>query len=224
MNDDREQNDDRNRYAALGRLTSGLAHEFNNVLMGILPYVEVIRRTGGEARIESATANILKAVDRGRQITADIKELERAGVPALRPVPVEPWLREVAGKVESAVRGAVVVEAAGEGLTIAADAEQLNQLVAKLVAGVAPGTPVRLAATPGEAGFADIRLTLEGIETAPEALLTLFDPLAALRRRGGTGLALPIAHRIAENHGGHLSAESRGEGTTFRLSVPLSAV
>jgi len=58
---------------------------------------------------------------------------------------------------------------------------------------------------------------------SPRTLNRIFDPFFTTRRaRGGTGLGLPIAHRICEEHGGMLSVSSKvGVGTTFTIRIPV---
>ena len=54
-----------------------LAHEFNNVLMGITPFIEIIRRTSSRERIDKALAEITAAVKRGKKLTAGILRASR---------------------------------------------------------------------------------------------------------------------------------------------------
>jgi signal transduction histidine kinase len=67
-----------------------------------------------------------------------------------------------------------------------------------------------------------------GIGIDPQDLPRLFTPFfrtdrSRARGTGGTGLGLTLAKRIAEAHGGTISAESApGEGTTFRVRLPPS--
>ena len=68
-----------------------------------------------------------------------------------------------------------------------------------------------------------------GMGIAPSALERLFQPFtqadaSTTRRFGGTGLGLAISRSLAEVLGGTLTAESAiGEGSTFRLDLPLAA-
>ena len=51
----------------------------------------------------------------------------------------------------------------------------------------------------------------------------VFDPFFTSRRtQGGTGLGLPIARALVENHGGTLELENGGPGATFVLRLPLA--
>ena len=59
-----------NHHASLGRMAATIAHQFNNVLMGVSSYIELLRRKPEE--IERAIAQIGLAVSRGKSITHDI--------------------------------------------------------------------------------------------------------------------------------------------------------
>jgi signal transduction histidine kinase len=64
----------------------------------------------------------------------------------------------------------------------------------------------------------EVRDTGKGIP--PEMLDRIFDPYFTMKDRG-TGLGLAIVHRIVEEHGGCIEAESvEGEGSVFRIVVP----
>lgn len=58
------------RVNSLGRVAATVAHEFNNVLMGIQPFAEVIRRQAGDdERISKAVDQIVNSVRRGKLAT-----------------------------------------------------------------------------------------------------------------------------------------------------------
>jgi PAS domain S-box-containing protein len=81
------------RLASLGRLAASVAHEFNNVLMSILPFAELLkRRVPNDDRVELATRHIFQAIRRGRQVSQDILRLARPAVPNVAPVFVDDWL------------------------------------------------------------------------------------------------------------------------------------
>jgi len=67
----------------------------------------------------------------------------------------------------------------------------------------------------------DISDTGGGIK--PENIGKVFDPFFSTKD-SGTGLGLSLAHRIIENHGGAITVKSApGEGTTFRVTLPLTS-
>jgi signal transduction histidine kinase len=113
------------------------------------------------------------------------------------------------------------------------DPERLRQVVAALLGNAIRFTPaggrveVRLRPAGGHALELEVRDDGAGIE--PSRLARVFqrhdpgDP-ASIRPRGGVGLALPVAHRLVELHGGSISAasEGSGRGATFTVRLPVS--
>ena len=77
-----------------------------------------------------------------------------------------------------------------------------------------------------EGAWVCIAVRDEGRGIAPEHLSRLFDPFFTTKEVGqGTGLGLSIAYEIVKNHGGEILVKSRvGEGSTFRVRLPLSQV
>ena len=110
------------------------------------------------------------------------------------------------------------------------DAALLRRLVANLLDNAAkysePPAPIGLAVLPDDAGGVALEVRDRGIGIPAEDLPRLFTPFfrtdrSRARGTGGTGLGLALAKRIAEAHGGSISAESKpGSGTTFRVRLP----
>jgi len=88
-----------------------------------------------------------------------------------------------------------------------------------------PGAPIRLEARPCAGGI-ELQVIDRGEGIAPQDLARLFTPFfradrSRARATGGVGLGLALSRRIAEAHGGTLTAASAaGEGTTFTLRLP----
>ena len=80
------------------------------------------------------------------------------------------------------------------------------------------------AAGPDSAPTAVVEISDTGCGIAPENLQRIFDPGFTTKGVGvGTGLGLAICYRIVANHRGRIEVESvRGEGTTFRIVLPMS--
>ena len=87
---------------------------------------------------------------------------------------------------------------------------------------------VRGVAVSEHQGFARLRVRDHGIGVAPEALGRIFDRFeraVSSSEYGGLGLGLFLTREIVEAHGGSIQAASRpGEGTTFTLELPASAL
>src|SRR5215212_814309 len=95
-----EQNE---RLSSLGRLAATVAHEFNNVLMGIQPFAEVIARAANDTAPSRAAAHILRSVSRGRSITQELLRFTHAAEPILAHIDVRQWLDQVAVELRGIV-------------------------------------------------------------------------------------------------------------------------
>ena len=85
--------DEAERLSTIAKLAVNMAHDFNNVLMGIQPFVEVIRRvTPGVPRAQDAVARIAKSVLRGKGITDEILQLTHRAEPIAKPNHIRDWL------------------------------------------------------------------------------------------------------------------------------------
>lgn len=112
---------------------------------------------------------------------------------------------------------------------VSGDYERLQQVIWNLLANAVKFTPhggsiqISLDATDEKAR---ISIKDTGIGIAPETLLHIFERFhqaAGALSQGGLGLGLSIARHLTELHGGHILAESAGEGcgSTFTLMLPL---
>jgi len=119
-----------------------------------------------------------------------------------------------------------------DGLSARADCARLHRAVLNLLLNGIQAMPdggtltltaraVRGAGAGG--GRVEIAVTDTGVGIAREDLERIFEPYFTTKP-GGTGLGLALAHRIVEEHGGTLTAESEGpgRGATFRAHLPAA--
>lgn len=228
-----------NRVASLGRLAATVSHEFNNVLMGIQPFVDLIRRKCDTPAVRDAVTQITHSVRRGKRISEEILRYTRPATPTLRPLAVRDWLTgldtEIRALAGPNVRLAII---APEKLTVDGDLAQLNQVLTNLVINArdAGATTIRIEAYPTTGDgvfpfgivpepqrFAHVTFTDNGCGIAAEVLPHIFEPLFTTKTKNGTGLGLAVAEQVISRHGGDLFAESKvGAGTTFHLFLPIS--
>ena len=227
------------RVASLGQLAASMAHEFNNVLMGIQPFADVISRLAPDQKdVQKSVSRILQSVARGRRVTDEILRFTRKVAPLKNVINVREWLDNFIPEAEALVgdRFRFEVESEREDLQILGDISQLNQVMANLVINArdasAPGDLISISAATccsnafgldPPSGYVHVTVRDRGTGMDRAALDHIFDPLFTTKR-SGTGLGLAICHQVVTAHDGKIVAESVvGEGTTFHILLPSAA-
>lgn len=220
------------------RLIRVLSHEINNSLAPIQSIAGSLRtlleRAPAEAAASAAASQDLReglgVIETRAQSLARFMHayarLARLPKPVPAPVEVGAWVRRVA-----ALETRVVVEVAGgPALTLAADGDQLDQLLINLVRNAADAaleTHGRVwVEWSAEGEWFELRVHDEGPGVADTA--NLFVPFFTTKPEG-TGIGLALSRQIAEAHDGTLTLENRGAdgatgrrpGCTARLRLPL---
>jgi PAS domain S-box-containing protein len=223
------------RLSSLGRLAATIAHEFNNVLMGIAPFVEVIRRG---RNVDTSLDHISRAVKRGKRITQDILRFTQPAQPARTAIDVAPWFENVILEARSLLpQGCSIHSRIEPGLSIDGDPSQLQQIFTNLILNARDamtdgGTlSIEVRREQGKVPFAverperfaHIVVRDTGAGMSDEIQRHIFEPLFTTKKNG-TGLGLPVTHQVVQRHGGDIFVESTlGIGTTFHIFLPLAA-
>lgn len=222
-------------YRAQQRFVADASHELRAPLTAIQGNLELLRRhpemTASER--EEALAEARREADRLTHLVADLLVLARADAGIQlnrRAVDLDVILLEAFRTGRQLTRGQVLELESVEPAQVAGDADRLTQLVLILL-----DNAIRYTPSPGRItlGLRRTDHTVEilvqdtGVGIGPEDLPRVFerfyraDP-ARSRDAGGTGLGLPIARWIAEQHRGDLSLRSEpGRGTTATIRLPL---
>ncbi len=213
-------------YAALGRLSTELAHEIRTPLQVIYGLLY-----SGEAA-EELKREILGQAERIDGFVSEILALGRPGRTRAVRVRIEDVVQYAASEVVRAMPGVerdrVEVDTGPEELWVNGDIEQLVKAFSNLVRnGIdsmdGAGTlSVRIRRYGFEWLEVRVRDTGEGIDR--EEFEKIFEPFYTTRSgRRGVGLGLAIAKKCVEANGGRIEVESRrGEGSTFTVKLPLS--
>jgi signal transduction histidine kinase len=218
-------------------MVSDVAHELRNPLTNIRAWLEAAQDDvvpANPALLDLLHDEALML----HHIIDDLSDLAAADAGDLRLHREAIYVRDVLTHVCESQRGAaekaqVTLTADLRGDPVAdADPVRLRQTVGNLLSNAirytpAGGTVTLSAAASG--GELTIAVQDTGIGIAADDLPRIFDRFwradsSRTRATGGSGLGLPIARKLAEAHGGTLSAASRpGAGTTMTLRLPLSS-
>jgi two-component system NtrC family sensor kinase len=215
------------KMAGLGTLASGVAHEFNNLLGGVLACVESARAATTDAAAVEDLDVALRTARRATGLVDALLGVARPGERALAPV-------DLAGVVSDVV-GAAAPEARQRGVRLETDLRtrpvvlgdegQLHQVALNLVTNalqaVDEGERVVVSVTSdGRAALLEVRD--EGPGVPEEDRRRVFEPFFT-GRRGGTGLGLFVTYGIVERHGGRIEVGEAPEGgARFTVRIPLA--
>lgn len=228
----------------LEQFASVASHDLQEPLRKVQAFGDRLRARFGEALPRDGRDyldRMLQAADRMRILISDLLAFSRVrtkGAPFVA-VDLGTLAREASSDLEARLEetgGRVEIEPLP---VIDADPMQMRQLMQNLLGnslkfhrpGVAPVVSVRGRVVNGDAAPADhgmCRLEVEdnGIGFDEKYLDRIFAPFQRLHGRGeyeGTGIGLAICRKIAERHGGQITATSRlGAGTTFIVTLPAS--
>lgn len=229
--------DRQEKLASLGTLAAGVAHEIRNPLTAMKFRLFTLERSLPVGFSDREDLSVLKGeLNRLEKIVKDFLMFARPANPELRVLKVSDLMEEMRRLMESSLqaRGIRMVIDSGSALEIRGDLPQLIQVLMNLVQNAAESMPgegtISLSATVDSSSRAGasspvvrLKITDSGPGIPDEIQRRLFDPFFSTKA-AGTGLGLPIAARIVENHGGHIQFETQmGKGTTFTVVLPAEA-
>jgi signal transduction histidine kinase len=204
------------RFAALGRLAGGIAHELRNPLTAIRMAAETGMTADADARRIA-----LSEIDRLDRTLRELLDFVRPRTPRLVDLDARRLLADVAALLKPQcehLRVRLEVEAP-EGLVLRGDEDRLKQALLNLVLNGAQAQPlggvVRMRAGPGRLEVED-----EGTGIPGGVRGTLLQPFVTTKE-GGIGLGLAVVKQVADEHGATLDFRTGPEGTTFTLVFPL---
>ena len=231
------------KLEAIGKLTGGVAHDFNNILQVIGANLDLM---GLErelpASVRKRLAGSTAAVERAARLSSQLLAFARRQ--PLQPVPTDAAsaVREMGELLGRALGEAVDVhiDAAPDLWNTLADRHQLENVILNLALnardamGGRGALTIDLANVELDAAFAAARSELQagqyvllavsdtGAGMSAEVLRHAFEPFYTTRPEGeGTGLGLSMAYGFVKQSGGHIAIYSEpGEGTTVRIYLP----
>jgi two-component system sensor histidine kinase HydH len=218
------------QMAAVGQLAAGVAHELRNPLTSIKMLVQKGRKQAGAAGLSADHLQIIEhEIHRMERCLQTFLDFARPPKPERRPTDLATLVERTSSLLEGRARHQrvrILFNRPPQPVTAEVDADQVQQLLVNLslnaLDAMSSGGCLTFEITelPG-------KVELRTIDTGPgisdEMLCHLFSPFVS-NKETGLGLGLVVSRRIAEEHGGSLTAYNRPEGgACFTLIVPTSA-
>jgi two-component system, cell cycle sensor histidine kinase and response regulator CckA len=231
------------KMEAIGSMSSGMAHDFNNILMGIQGFVSLLLyELSADHPHRSKLESIELYIKRGAELTRQLLGFAQGGKYDVKPTNLNAFL-EKSVEMFSRTRKEIWIHRRFEEQlwNVEIDQGQMDQVFLNLFINasqaMAEGGNLYLETRNvvfqenevkpvGIHGGKYIKLSItdEGVGMEKEVLDRIFEPFFTTKPKGvGTGLGLASAYGIIKNHKGVIHAYSeKGKGTTFSIYLPSS--
>jgi two-component system NtrC family sensor kinase len=218
------------KLASLGRLASGIAHEINNPLTGVLGYSTVLLEDLEGSEYQEDLQIIVDETKRCRDIVGEILNFAR-----------ETKIEEESANINTIISDALsillkhisfqnirIVKRLSEDIPdMNLDINQMKSVINNLAVNAADAMPDGGLLTVSTYVSRDDEVVIEVSDTgtgiSEENLSKIFDPFFSTKEVGqGTGLGLAVTYGIIKRHNGSIEVKSKlGEGTTFIIHLPM---
>ena len=223
------------KMSSVGQLVSGVAHELNNPLTGIMGFAQLLLLSEMEEKPRRQVETIYAEADRASKIVANLLTFARRRRAQKEPANLNTLIERVLELLNYDLRVRNIeteLELDPALPETMVDANQVQQVFLNIIINA---EQAMRAADAGE-GTLRIRSSREGSavrvsfqDTGPgmnaDTVRRIFDPFFTTKEAGeGTGLGLTISYGIIDEHGGRIWAESEADhGTTFLIELPIVA-
>jgi two-component system, cell cycle sensor histidine kinase and response regulator CckA len=231
------------KLESIGTLSSGIAHNFNNILMGIIGNASLMLLNLDKTNVYyQYLKNIEQLVDSGSKLTWELLNYARKGKHEVRSVQLNHTAEKILDTFSQTKKEIRIHRELAENLwLISGDRGQIEQVLMNLFVNAADAMPAggdlfirtenvvhtgekktSYEVKPGK--YVMLEVSDTGIGMKPETIERIFEPFFTTKEKtGGTGLGLSSVYGIVKSFGGYVDAESTlSKGTTFRIYLPSS--
>ena len=222
------------RLAAIGTLAAGVAHEFNNLLAGILGYAQLGKSSGKIEKMEESLDIISKSSEKAKGISMNLLGFAKRQEPQKELNNINEIIESTLSFIEREFEKSdiKVVRKYKNIKNTICDFGQISQVFLNLM------TNARDAMIPKSGTFTietdqneqniEIRFSDTGCGIEKKLIDKIFEPFMTTKgarngsRMPGIGLGLSVSYGIIKSHNGSIKVESKlGEGSTFIINVPI---
>jgi len=234
------------KMESIGRLAGSIAHDFNNILTGLMGFAELLQFKNPDisTREGKAADSILKGTERAASLTRQLLGFARGGKSEFKSLNLNEIIRDTIRLSENLFEKSIRIKMTFTEnlLNIEADRNQLDQMLTNLIINARDAMPrggelqlktenvlIKLdfaKIIPGVKPGHYVKFTISdtGIGMSKEVQGKIFEPFFTTKAEGvGTGLGLATVYGIIKNHKGHIEVNSQpGMGATFSVYFPGS--
>ncbi len=231
------------KMEAIGTLTAGVSHEYNNIMTSIIGFGEIMQEEiGTDNPLREYVDDILTSARRAAVLTRSLLAYSRKQITHMEPLVVNETLSSVHRFLSKLVREGIELRVlnTAEDLTIMGDRSQLEQVFINLSTNALDAMPeggvltiqlesVKNSDTP-ELPRAEsqpytyvlISVTDTGVGMDAKVKEKIFEPFYTTKDIGkGTGLGLSMVYGIIQRHNGHIHVDTEpGKGSSFKVFLP----
>ena len=234
------------KMEAIGQLAGGVAHDFNNILAGIMGYAELlVSEVAQDSVPQSYLSNIISNCDRAANLVSQLLNFAHKGKILSSAVDLHAIIQETDHLLSTTLDKTITVrtDLGAKVAGVVGDPTQLQSMLLNLGVNARDAMPhggefiihtenitlneayCRVSdfdVAPGDYILLSVRDTGGGIP--PEILPKIFEPFFTTKPTGeGTGLGLASLHGVVTSHHGAISVYSEmGAGTEFHLYLPVT--
>ena len=219
------------KLAALGKLVSGIAHELNNPLTGVLGYSQILLDTVEDEGLKEDMRKIYDEARRCERIVRKLRTFGRGYRLRAFPIDINDLVRDMARLKLHQIRDRGIeleIDLSEDVPLIDGDSARLQQVLDALFDNAIQSLEGRderrlRVATLKEDDSIRIKIIDTGCGIPEDSISRVFDPFFSTREVGdGEGLGLSLAYGAVREHGGDISVESEpGTGTMVVVTLPL---